>query len=119
MITCPICPIILERTKNYFLDMKKIFTPLFIKNRYHLHLGLSFLLTAPTILFMLFFLDLADTGLFFQSFVGGFGAGCVNFAREWYYGKYYNAPYDGTDVNMGSYGGWLGALLVAYVHTLL
>jgi hypothetical protein len=99
--------------------MKKIFSPLFIKNNYHKHLLYSFLLTIPTILFMMFFMHLADTGLFFQSFVGGFGAGFVNFAREWYYGKYHKAPYDGTDINMGSYGGWLGALVAVYIYTLL
>ncbi len=67
----------------------------------------------------MFFMDLADTGLFFQSFIGGFGAGCVNFVREWYYGKYYGAPFDGTDINMGSYGGWLGALVAVFIYTLL
>jgi len=89
MIECTICPVMWERTKNYFLDMKKIFTPLFIKNRYHLHLGLSFLLTIPTILFMMNYMHLADTGLFFQSFLGG------------------------------CYGGWLGALVGVYIYTLL
>ena len=119
MIECTICPVMWERTKNYFLDMKKIFSPLFIKNRYHLHLGLSFLLTIPTILFMMNYAHLADTGLFFQSFLGAFGAAAVNFSREWYYGKFYGAPWDGTDINMGSYGGWLGALVGVYIYTLL
>lgn len=117
MITCPICPIILERFKNYFIDMNKVFTPLFVKNNYHKHLGYSFVLTIPTIMFLMKYADLADTGLLFQSFVGGLGAGCVNFVREWYYGKIYNAPYDGTDVNMGSYGGWLGAILAVLVYS--
>lgn len=106
MIECTIRPVMWGRTKNYFLNMKKIFSPLFIKNRYHLHMGLSFLLTIPTILFMMNFMYLTDTGLFFQSFIGGFGA-AVNFAREWYYGKFYDTSWDGTDINMGSYGGWL------------
>jgi len=118
MIECPICPVMWERTKNYFLDMKKIFGPLFIKNRYHLHLGLSFLLTIPTILFMMNYMHLADTGLFFQTFIGAFGAGIVNFVREWYYAKFYKAPFDGTDINMGSYGGLLGVLVAVLIYSL-
>lgn len=118
MIKCSICSIILGKTKNYFLDMKKIFGPLFIKNRYHLHLWLSFLLTIPTILFMMNYMHLADTGIFFQTFIGAFGAGAVNFVREWYYGKVYGAPYDATDINMGSYGGLLGALVAVFIYPL-
>lgn len=90
-----------KRIKQYFIDTLKIFSPLFIKNRYYLHLGLSFMLTIPSILIMMFFLNLNDTGLFFQSFIGGFGAGVFNLIREWYYEKYYNAPYDGTFVELG------------------
>ena len=118
MIECPICPIMWERFKNYFLDMKKAFTPLFIKNNYHKHLLYSFVLTIPTIMFFIQYADLADTGLFFQLFVGGFGAFGVNFAREWYYGKFHGAPWDGTDLNFGSYGGVLGALVAHYIMTL-
>jgi hypothetical protein len=44
-------------------------------------------------------------------FVGGFGAYGVNFAREWYYGIKYKAPWSRIDLNFGSYGGILGALI--------
>lgn len=118
MIECPICPIMWERFKNYFLDMKKVFTPLFVKNNYHKHLLYSFVLTIPTIMFLMQYADLADTGLFFQMFIGGFGALGVNFAREWYYAKFHGAPWDGTDLNFGSYGGVLGALVAHYIMTL-
>ena len=62
--------------------------------------------------FLLLHAHLADTGMPFQLFVGGFGAYGVNFVREWYYAKYHEAPWDPTDLNMGSYGGIIGALLV-------
>lgn len=119
MVECTICSMIWEKIKNYFMDMTKIFGPLFIKNRYHLHMGLSFLLTVPSILFMMFFMNLDGTGLPFQVFLGGFGAFGVNFIRELIYEEIYKAPYDRTDVNMGSYGGLLGALVAVYIYTLL
>jgi hypothetical protein len=119
MIECPICPVIWERFKNYFLDIKKAFTPLFVKNNYHKHLGYSFVLTIPTIIFFMHYVDLADTGLFFQTFVGGFGAYFVNGVREWYYGKKYKAPWDWTDLNFGSYGGILGSLVGVLIYSIL
>lgn len=118
-IECPICPIVKDKAINYVKDIKKIFGPLFIKNNYHKHLGYSYFLTIPTILFMMEYMHLTDTGLFFQTFVGAFGAAAINFAREWYYGKFYGAPYDGTDVNMGSYGGLLGAITAVFIYSLL
>jgi hypothetical protein len=119
MIECPICPVIWERFKNYFLDMRKGFTKDFITKNYHKHLGYSFVLTIPTIMFLMQYAHLADTGLFFQTFVGGFGAYGVNFVREWYYGKKYNAPWDETDLNFGSYGGILGALVAVFIYSML
>lgn len=118
MIKCTICKIMWKKIKNYFLDIKKIFNPLFIKNNYHKHLFYSFLITIPTILVMLNYVDLANTGLFFQIFIGGFGAFFVNFIREWYYGKYHNSPYDGTDINMGSYGGITGTIVAIIIYKL-
>jgi hypothetical protein len=118
-IECPICPVMKEKVVNYVLDVKKIFSPLFRKNNYHKHLGYSYVLTTLSIMFMMGHMHLADTGLFFQTFVGGFGAAFVNAVREWYYGKYYGAPWDGTDINMGSYGGILGALTGVYLYSLL
>jgi hypothetical protein len=117
LIECPICPVIVQRTKNYITDLQYIFKPEFISKNYHKHLLYSYILTIPTMLILLQWFHLADTGLFFQSFVGTFGAGAVNFVREWYYGKYHGAPYDGVDVNMGSYGGLLGALTAVLIFT--
>ena len=118
MIKCTICKIMWKKIKNYFLDIKKIFSPLFIKNNYHKHLFYSFILTIPSIMFLLQYFDLADTGVFFQIFIGGFGAFFVNFIREWYYGKYHGSAFDGTDINMGSYGGILGAIVAIIIYKL-
>ena len=108
---CSICPIIWGNIKKYLTDTAKIFTKDFIKQNYYKHLLYSLVLTFFSMWFLLLHADLADTGMVFQLFVGGFGAWVVNFVREWYYGKKYNAPFDFTDINFGSYGGILGALL--------
>jgi hypothetical protein len=109
---CTICPILWNNIKKYLTDTTKIFTKDFIKQNYHKHLLYSLVLTFFSMWFLLAHVDLADTGILFQLFVGGFGAWVVNFVRERYYTKKYNAPFDFTDINMGSYGGIIGALLV-------
>ena len=111
MIECTICPILWNNIKKYLTDTTKIFGKDFVKQNYHKHLGYSLVLTFFSMWFLLLHAHLADTGIPFQLFIGGFGAYCVNFAREWYYGIKYKAPFDFTDLNMGSYGGIIGALL--------
>jgi hypothetical protein len=111
MIECTICPILWNNIKKYLTDTTKIFSKDFVKQNYHKHLGYSLVLTFFAMWFLLAHANLADTGMPFQLFVGGFGAYGVNFVREWYYGIKYGAPWDFTDLNMGSYGGIIGALL--------
>lgn len=112
---CPICEVVKSGLLKYITDVKYIFTPLFIKNRYHLHLGYSFLLTLPSMYLLLTFLNLAGTPVWFHLFVGGFGAFGVNFLRELLYEDLYGAPFDWKDVHFGSYGGILGALLATFI----
>jgi hypothetical protein len=119
MIKCTICPILWDNIKKYLTDTTKIFGKDFVKQNYHKHIGYSFVLTIPTIMFLMYYAHLADTGLFFQTSVGGFGAYGVNFVREWYYGIKYKAPFDFTDLNMGSYGGILGALVSVLIYSIL
>ncbi len=119
MIECTICPILWNNIKKYLTDTTKIFTKDFITKNYYKHLAYSFVLTIPSIIFLMHYAHLADTGLFFQSFIGGFGAYGVNFVREWYYGKFYGAPWDETDLNFGSYGGILGALVGVLIYSML
>jgi len=111
MIECTICPILWNNIKKYLTDTTKIFSKDFVKQNYHKHLGYSLVLTFFSMWFLLIHAHLADTGMPFQLFIGGVGAYAVNFLREWYYSKYHKAPWDFTDLNMGSYGGIIGALL--------
>lgn len=110
-IECTICPILKDKVVRYVTNTKKIFTPDFVKQNYHKHLGYSLVLTFFAIWFLFAFAQLGDTGNLFPIFLGGFGAYAVNFAREWYYGKFHDAPWDGVDLDMGSYGGIIGAIL--------
>lgn len=108
---CSICPILRDNIVRYVTNTKKIFTPDFIKENYYKHLGYSAVLTFFAIWFLFDFAYLGTTGNFFPIFIGGFGAYCVNYIREWYYGKYYGAPWDGVDLDMGSYGGIIGTII--------
>ena len=110
-IECPICPILRDNIVRYVTNTKKIFTPDFIKENYYKHVLYSAVLTFFAIWFLFDFAHLRDTGTLFPIFIGGFGAYAVNFAREWYYGKFHGAPWDGVDLDMGSYGGIVGTIL--------
>ena len=110
-IECTICPILRDNIVRYVTNTKKIFTPDFIKQNYHKHVGYSLVLTFFAIWFLFAYAQLGDTGNLFPIFLGGFGAYAVNFLREWYYGKFHDAPWDNTDLDMGSYGGIIGAIL--------
>jgi hypothetical protein len=114
-IECPICPVIKRNVIGYLTDIKYIFSKDFIPNNYHKHIGISLVLTIPSIIGLILFFDLNDVGLPFQLFVGGFGAYSVNWLRERHYAKKYNAPWDQVDIHMGSYGGILGALLATLI----
>jgi hypothetical protein len=108
---CPICPILWNNIKNYVSSLKYFFTKDFITENYYKHFLYSLVLTFFSIWFLLQHAHLADTGMPFQLFIGGFGAYAVNFVREWYYAKFKGAPWSFIDLNFGSYGGIIGALL--------
>lgn len=117
-IECPICPVIKENILKYVTDTKKIFTSEFVQQNYHKHLGYSLVLTFFAIWLLFVNAHLGDTGILFPIFVGGFGAYVVNWVRERYYAKKYNAPWDQVDVHMGSYGGVLGAVVFLLVNLI-
>ena len=120
-IECPICPTIVNNVKNYILDIKKIFTHEFETENYYKHLEYSALIATPWILFLLRFAHLADTGIFFTLFIGGFSLFAVNWLREAYYNYKSKGeiPFDPTDVNMGSYGGILGTFFALVFNHLI
>ena len=112
---CPICPMIKEGVLRYLTDTQYLFTSKFITNRYYLHLLCSCVLSFFSIWLLIAFTQLGGTPVWFQLFLGGFGAFGVNFLREMVYEELYGAPFDWTDVNFGSYGGVLGALLTTLI----
>jgi hypothetical protein len=112
---CPICSSVKDGVLKYIIDTHYIITPKFITNRYYLHLLCSFVLSFFAVWFLIEFAHLAETPIWFQLFVGGFGAFAVNFVREMVYEELYGAQFDWTDINFGSYGGILGALLAIFI----
>jgi hypothetical protein len=108
---CTICKGVKDAVVRYITDTKIIFTPDFKKQAYNLHFYCSIVLTYLSMMLLTKYAHLEDTGIFFHLFIGGFGAYCVNFLKEWVWSKYYGSPWDDTDINMGSYGGILGAIL--------
>lgn len=114
-IECPICPVLVEGVKKYITDLQFFFKKQFILNNYHKHFFISLALTIPSMFILDTLFNLKDTGIFFHLFVGGFGGYFVNGVREWFYGRKYNAPWDQTDIHMGSYGGVIGALIYLFL----
>jgi hypothetical protein len=112
---CSVCPMIKDGVLRYLTDTHYILTSKFITNRYYLHLLCSFVLSFFSIWFLIDSAHLGETPIWFQLFLGGFGAFGVNFLREMVYEEIYGAPFDWTDVNFGSYGGVLGALLATLI----
>lgn len=112
---CTICPMLRDGIVKFFSDMQFFFTKDFIKQNYHKHFLYSLVLTIPSIWFAYEYMYLRDTGIGFTIFLGGFGARAVNFAREWYYGIRYKAPWSWEDINFGTYGGIIGAIIAILI----
>jgi hypothetical protein len=110
-IECTICSGIKNAVIRYITDTKKIFTPEFKSEAYNLHFFCSIPLAYLSMMLLTKFAHLDDTGIFFHLFIGGFGAYCGNWFKEWLWGKYFESPWDDTDINMGSYGGIVAAML--------
>lgn len=114
-IEYPICPVLFKGVKRYITDVQHFFGKQFVLNNYHKHFFISLALTIPSMFILDRLFDLQDTGTFFHLFVGGFGGYFVNGVKEWFYSRKYNAPWDQTDIHMGSYGGVIGALIYLFL----
>jgi hypothetical protein len=110
-----ILPILKNGIIKFFTDIKFFFTKDFIKENYHKHFLYSLVLTIPSIWFMYEYMQLKDTGIGFTIFIGGFGSRGVNFVREWYYGMKYKASWSWEDINFGTYGGIIGAIIAILI----
>lgn len=106
-----IFPVIKRSIVNYISDVKKFFTPEFKQEAYYLHFICSIVLTYLSMVLLFKYCDLEGTGIFFNLFVGGFGAYSANWFKEWVWAKFYNSNWDNTDIHMGSYGGIVAAIL--------
>lgn len=107
-------PMLRDGIIKFFSDLKFFFKKDFIKQNYYKHFVYSLMLTVFCIWFMLNYMHLADTPNWFHIFIGGLGARIVNFAREWYYGIKVKALLSWEDINFGTYGGILAAIILDY-----
>jgi len=119
-IEFPIFDTIKSGFLRYVTELKKAFTPDFIKQNYHKHLGYSLVLTMVGLFVLDKYFNAADTGIFLHLFLGAFGAYCVNWVREAYYNykSKEEIPFDQSDVNFGSYGGILAAVIYLLLKSL-
>lgn len=108
---------LLEVLSQPFKNFKNIFNKDFIKQRRHLHFGISF-----AIIFSFFFfgqnvkdLQLEYFPLWATLLFGWFGAYGINFAREWYYAVKGLAKWDWLDIWAGAYGGLTAAILYLFL----
>lgn len=79
----------------------------FLKQNYDRHLIYSFII----LFFALFRLDLKDAESWFVVFLGAFLACFINLAREMYYSKFHEAPFDYKDIFLGTIGGILAGII--------
>jgi hypothetical protein len=108
---------LLQALSQPFKNFKNIFNKDFIKERRHLHYGLSFI-----IVFVFFFFgdNVKELQLEYFPFwavllFGWFSAWGINFAREWYYAIKGLAKWDWLDIWAGCYGGLTAAILYLFV----
>lgn len=112
---------LLNILKAPFVNFFNIFNKDFYKERRDLHFAFSF---AIVLLFLVIGdivkeLQIDQLPFWFILLLGWILAYGINFVREWYYGKFHGAPWDNTDLDMGSYGGILGASLFLILQYLL
>jgi hypothetical protein len=110
-----IWPMLRDGIVKFFSDTQFFFTKDFTEQNYQKHFLYSLVLTIPSIWFMYEYMELAATPIWFHIFMGGFGAKAVNFVREWYYGIKYNTPCSWEDINFGTYGGIIGAIIASQI----
>jgi hypothetical protein len=92
-------------------SIPKVFGKNFIKERYYLHLSVTFVLAFAFIRLLFLYCYLGTTPWFVQIIVGYmFGYG-INFVREGYYFKIGAAKWDSLDVYAGAYGATFATIL--------
>jgi hypothetical protein len=113
---CRICPIIRDKIKKYFTDIKKFNSKDYKLKNYNKHFNYSFIIMFVIILLFLNYDVLFHGNIIENTLLSGLLAYFMNYIREWYYRK--KAEFDYTDLNFGSYGGLLAGLLATLIYIL-
>lgn len=89
--------------------VRHFFTKDFLNENYYKH----FFISIGTVYVINRLIDLTDTPLWFELFVGYLIGYMINFTREWYYAKKSKEiKFSFEDIVFGGYGGIVGALIV-------
>lgn len=84
----------------------------FIEQRYHLHLIGGAITVTPIIWLLIEFDPSFDIGKTGQIIIAGIFGYFIGFCWEWYYGKFYEAPFDYNDIWFTALGSILGTILL-------
>jgi hypothetical protein len=109
---------ILQHLKKYITDLQFFLKPEFKTQAYNLHFYYSIVIGLVIMNFAFWQMELLTTPFWFHLVLGGFCLYFVNFVKEWYWGLVYKVPADFTDINFGSYGGVVAALLTSLLWLL-
>lgn len=91
-------------------SIPKVFGKDFIKERFHLHFSITFVLALAFIRLLFLYCYLGDTPWYFQIIVGYMFGYAINFAREGYYSTK-GAPWSQLDTYAGAYGSTAATIL--------
>lgn len=122
-MTFSILPFLKNGFIKFFTDMQYFTKSEFKTENYNKHFFYSLALTMLCVFVLDIVLELKDASIFGQMYIGFFGARVVNWIREVYLENKYKsnpkAKLSWTDINFGTYGGIIGALLVALIFKCL
>ena len=106
-------PLLIQGFKE---DFKSFFNGKFTSENYYKHLLYSMLIGSLLELFLMYFCHLAETQLIFRLFIPTLALFGVNAFRESYYASEpRNNPFSWGDVRFGTYGGFLGGVLICFI----
>lgn len=91
-------------------SIPKVFSKNFIKERFHLHFSITFVLALAVVRLLFLYCYLGDTTWWFQIIVGYMFGYAINFVREGYYFQR-GAPWSQLDVYAGAYGATLATII--------
>ena len=102
---------LLKVMSNFFIKIPNTFDKDFIKERRHLHFGLSFIIMFALFVFAHFFMQFEYAPVWVAIIFGWLGAYIINFLREVYREDKHGYRFDFLDIFAGAWGGIFASLI--------